>query len=449
MDEIGGSVMPYSQLAEQSVIGALLKNKESVAVAVQFLKPIDFYIPAHKEMYEAISELFNMDKPIDIITLSEQLKIRGTFDKVGGVQYIVDVVNAVPTAANMKYYINIVAEKSTLRKLINASSDISQRSYAGEDEVSNILDFAEQRVFEILEKRNLKGFTHINDILSMNFENLLKLSDNKNKITGIPTGFTQLDKILGGLHKGNLVLVAARPAMGKTSFALNVATHAAIRAKASVAIFSLEMSKEELTNRVWSAESKVELNGIQTGSLRDEEWEKLADGMERLASAPVYIDDSGGVTVTDMRSKCRRLKRECGLDLVIIDHMQLMRAGHRNDNRQQEVAEISRMLKLLAKDLELPVLVLSQLNRSVESRTGNKPMLADLRESGAIEQDADVVMMLYREDYYNKETERPGIAECIIAKHRNGATGTVELKWLPEYTQFATLDTVGMNYTEI
>jgi replicative DNA helicase len=441
-----GLIMPYSQLAEQSVLGALIKNKDVLPSAAQLISGEDFYIPAHKEIYESVMLLFAENTPIDVITLSEKLKLRGTFDKIGGVAYLVELVESVPTAANFKYYANIVAEKALLRRLINASEDISKASYAGEEEVSAILDLAEQKVFEILEKRKLQGFTKINEVLSINYEHLNRLADGKESIIGIPTGFSALDKILGGLHNGNLIIVAARPAMGKTSFALNIATNAARKSKLPIAVFSLEMSKEELTNRIWSGESLVDLYNLQRGELRDEEWVMLADGMDSLNEVPIYIDDGGGTSVTDMRSKCRRLKREKGLGLIIIDHMQLMQGTRRNENRQQEISDISRMMKLMAKDLGVPVVVLSQLSRGVESRTEKRPVLSDLRESGAIEQDADVVMLLYREDYYNKEAEKPGVAEVIIAKHRNGATGMVELKWQPEYTKFVTLD---KQYTEI
>ena len=440
MDEQITTQMPFSHLAEQSVIGSMILNKEIIATLAHLLAPEDFYMPAHAEMYEAILELFNVDKPIDVVTLTAQLELRGTFDKIGGLGYLVEVANSVPTAANYRHYTKIVAEKSVLRKLINAAGEITRVSYAGEDDVEDILELSEKKIFEILEKRDLQGFVHIDDVLSANFQNLLELFAHPEKLTGVPTGFSRLDSILGGLQKGNLVLVAARPAMGKTSFALNLAQHAAQKKKEPVAIFSLEMSKEEITNRLWSAETMVDVGKVQNATLSDREWEQLAEGMEILAKEPIYIDDSGGSTVSEMRTKCRRLKREKGLGLIIIDHLQLMRTQRRNENRQQEIAEISRTLKILAKDLNVPIVLLSQLNRASETRAGNKPVLSDLRESGAIEQDADVVMLLYREDYYNKDTERPGIAECIIAKHRNGATGTVELKWQAEFTRFKDLE---------
>lgn len=440
MENIKANIIPYNQLAEQTVLGAMMLNKDAVLTAVQLLRAMDFYVPAHSEIFEAILELFNLDQPIDIITLSERLKLRGTLDSIGGTNYLVEIANMAPTSGNLKHYANILNEKSTLRRLIGACEDISKLCYSGEEEVRSVLDLAEQRIFEILENRDTQGFTPIGDVLSINYDKLLDLTERKDAFIGIPTGFSALDNILNGLQKQNFILIASRPAMGKTSLALNIAQNAAMKHHASVAIFSLEMSKEELANRMWSAETLVDVSKVQSGDLEDREWTQLLDGMDMLSRLPIYIDDTGGTTVTDIRAKTRRLKREKGLDLIIIDHMQLMSTGKRSENRQQEISEISRNLKLLAKDLNVPVLTLSQLNRTVESRSGNRPALSDLRESGAIEQDADVVMMLYRDDYYNKDTEKPGIAECIIAKHRNGATGTVEMKWQAKYTRFSDLE---------
>ncbi len=440
MEKIKANIVPYNQLAEQSVLGAMILNKDAVITAVGFLRSTDFYVPAHTEIFEAITELFNSDKPIDIITLSEQLKLRGSLDKIGGIDYLVEIANITPTSGSLMHYAKIVAEKATLRKLISACDDISKLCYSGEEEVSNVLDLAEQRIFEILENKKVQGFSSIGEVLSVNYNRLLDLTEQEDKLTGVTTGFTSIDRILNGLQKQNFVLIAARPAMGKTSLALNIAQNAALKQKASVAIFSLEMSKEELVNRMWSSETLVDVSKIQTGDLEDREWLQLLEGMDMLSKLPIYIDDTGGATVTDIRAKARRLKREKGLDLIIIDHMQLMSSGRRIENRQQEIADISRNLKLLAKDLDVPVLTLSQLNRTPESRSGNRPVLSDLRESGAIEQDADVVILIYRDDYYNKDSEKPGIVECIIAKHRNGPTATVELKWQAKYTRFTDLE---------
>ncbi len=436
--------IPYNRLAEQSVLSSMILNKDAAGEAIRIVSPKDFYHSAHTEIFYAIIDLFNADKPIDIITLSEQLKLRGSFEAVGGIEYLAEIANAVHTSGNLHHYAKIVTDKAILRRLIDSCNDISQKCYSGEEETKAILDLAEQRVFEILENRDNREFSVIGDVLSANYSRAAEMAAMPNDIIGIPTGFTDLDKILKGLHKQNFILIAARPSMGKTSFALNIAVNAAKASNLPIAIFSLEMSKEELVNRIWSSETAIESSKIQTGNLEDREWIQLVDGIERIKNLPIYIDDTGGTTISDIRAKTRRLKREHGLGMIIIDHMQLMTSpGRRSDNRQQEITEISRSLKLLAKDLDVPVVTLAQLNRAAESRssTGNRPMLSDLRESGSIEQDADVVLMLYREDYYNKETERPGIAECLITKHRNGEIGKVELKWRSQYTKFANLET--------
>lgn len=440
MESISSAEIPFSLQAEQSVIGSVLLNPESLQSCMPVVKPTDFYVKPYAVMYEALIDLYNQGKPIDIITFSEHLKLTGQFDSVGGIEQVTLVVNSVPTAANVAHYAAIVYEKSVLRQLIKSAEEIAKASYSSQDSADNILDFAEQSIFDILNKREIKGFSHVREVLSVNFEKLCSISESNGELTGIPTGFADLDRILSGLHRGNMVLIAARPAMGKTSFALNIVHSVSRKTMEPVAIFSLEMSKEELVNRLWSLETSVELARIQTADMSEHQWLQLAEGMELLSKLPIYIDDSGECTVAQMKAKCRRLKSKEGLSLVVIDHMQLMQGSRRTDNRQSEVSEISRMLKLMAKDLDVPVVVLSQLNRSVESRVGNRPALSDLRESGAIEQDADVVMLLYRDDYYNKETDKPGIAECNIAKHRNGSTGLVELKWLAEYTKFAGLE---------
>ncbi|MDD4688178.1 MAG: replicative DNA helicase [Eubacteriales bacterium] len=437
------SSIPYNQLAEQSVLSAMLLNKDAIGDAIRLVSSKDFYHTAHSEIFDAIVELFNVDKPVDIITLTEQLRLRGSFDSIG-LEYLVEVANASSTSGNLRHYAKIVTDKAVLRRLIDACSDVCKQCYAGEDETKNLLDLAEQRVFEILENRDNREFTVIGDVISANYSRAAELSASPNDIIGMPTGFTDLDRILKGLHKQNYILIAARPSMGKTSFALNMAVNAARATNEPVAIFSLEMSKEELVNRIWSSETAIESSKIQTGKLEDREWTQLVNGIERIQDLPIYIDDTGGTTITDIRAKTRRLKRDKGLGLIIIDHMQLMKApGNWGGNRQQEITEISRSLKLLAKDLDVPVVTLAQLNRAAETRssTGNRPMLSDLRESGAIEQDADVVLMLYREDYYNPQTERPGIAECLITKHRNGELGKVELKWRSQFTKFGNLET--------
>ncbi len=438
------NTIPYNQLAEQCVLSSMILNTDAAGEAFKILRTQDFYHEAHQEIFNAIRKLFDVDKPIDIITLAEQLKLQGTFDAIGGLTYLAEVANASPTSGNLTHYAKIVADKSLLRRLISSCTGISQRCYEGQDEPKALLDLAEQSIFEILENRDNKEFALFGDVLSANYSVTAERSASPNTLTGIPSGFTDLDRILKGFQKQNYIIIAARPSMGKTSFALNIATNAAMATGKPIAIFSLEMSKEELVNRIWSSETAIESTKIQTGNLEDREWIQLVDGIERIQNLPIYIDESGDPSISEIRAKTRRLKRDKGLGMIIIDHMQLMSnkdKGHRGENRQQEMTEISRQLKLLAKDLDVPVITLAQLNRAADSRTDKRPVLSDLRESGSIEQDADVVLMLYREDYYNKETDRPGIAECLIRKNRNGELSDVELRWRSQYTKFCNLET--------
>ena len=418
----------------------MLLDKEVIPVVLESLKSVDFYRDDHKEIFEAVLDLFEKAEPVDIITVSEQLRIRGTLDNVGGLEYLTNIASAVPTTANVKHYARIVEEKSILRKLIKASSDIVNLGYEASEEVSYVLDKAEKNIFDVIQNRNTQGFAPIKDVLVEAFNKLEELYNNKGYVTGIPTGFIDLDYKTAGLHNSDLVLVAARPAMGKTSFALNLAQYVAVHAKVPVAIFSLEMSKEQLVNRILCCEAMVDSQKMRTGKLEDEDWQKIARALGPLSEAPIYIDDTPGVSVMDIRSKCRRLKLEKNLGLVVIDYMQLMQGRGKPESRQQEISEISRSLKILAKELNIPVITLSQLSRAAETRTDHRPILSDLRESGAIEQDADIVMFLYRDDYYNPDTEKKNISEVIIAKHRSGSTGTVELAWLGQYTKFANLD---------
>lgn len=439
------NTIPYNQLAEQCVLSSMILNNDAAGEAFKLLRTQDFYHEAHQEIFNAIRKLFDLDKPIDIITLAEQLKLQGTFEAIGGLSYLAEVANASPTSGNLTHYAKIVSDKSLLRRLINSCSGISQRCYEGKDEPKALLDLAEQSIFEILENRDNKEFALFGDVLSANYSVTAERSASPNTLTGIPSGFTDLDRILKGFQKQNYIIIAARPSMGKTSFALNIATNAAMATGKPIAIFSLEMSKEELVNRIWSSETAIESSKIQTGNLEDREWIQLVDGIERIQNLPIYIDESGDPSISEIRAKTRRLKRDKGLGMIIIDHMQLMSnkdGGRRGgENRQQEMTEISRQLKLLAKDLDVPVITLAQLNRAADSRTDKKPVLSDLRESGSIEQDADVVLMLFREDYYNKETDRPGIAECLIRKNRNGELADVELRWRAQYTKFCNLET--------
>jgi replicative DNA helicase len=436
-----GRIPPQNIEAEQSVLGAILLDKEVLSNVTEIISGQDFYRDDHKEIFEAIMDLYERAEPIDLITVSEQLKARGSLDGVGGLEYLTNLANMVPTTANAKHYARIVEEKSILRRLIRVSSEIVNMGYEASEEVSYVLDKAEKSIFDVLQKRNTQGFSPIKEVLIDTFNRLEELYNNKGFITGIATGFTDLDYKTAGLQNSDLVLIAARPAMGKTSFVLNIAQYAAIHAKVPVAIFSLEMSKEQLVNRMLCSEAMVDSQKIRTGKLEDSDWQKVARALGPLSEAPIYIDDTPGVTAMEIRAKCRRLKIEKNLGLVVVDYLQLMQGrskGH--DSRQQEISEISRSLKILAKEINVPVLTLSQLSRAPEQRADHRPILSDLRESGAIEQDADIVMFLYRDDYYNPDTEKKNIVEAIIAKHRNGSTGTVELAWLGQYTKFANLE---------
>lgn len=436
-----GRIPPQNIEAEQSVLGAILLDKEVLSNVTEIISSKDFYRDDHKEIFEAIMELYEKAEPIDLITVSERLKLRGTLDSVGGLEYLTELANIVPTTENTKHYAKIVEEKSILRNLIKVSSSIVNMGYEASEEVTYVLDKAEKGIFDLLQKRNTQGFVPIKDVLVDTFNRLEELYNSKGHITGIPTGFIDLDYKTAGLHNSDLVLIAARPAMGKTAFVLNIAQYAAIHSNVPVAIFSLEMSKEQLVNRMLACEAMVDSQKMRTGKLEDSDWQKVARALGPLSEAPIYIDDTPGASIMEIRAKCRRLKIEKNLGLVVIDYLQLMQGkSGRSENRQQEISEISRSLKILAKEINVPVITLSQLSRAPEQRQDRRPMLSDLRESGAIEQDADIVMFLYRDDYYNPDTDKKNIAEVIIAKHRAGSTGTVELAWLGQYTKFANLE---------
>ncbi|HEX2945668.1 MAG TPA: replicative DNA helicase [Clostridia bacterium] len=434
-----GRIPPHNIEAEQAVLGCMLLDSDIIATVTELIRSEDFYRDDHKEICEAILDLTERAGPVDIITVSEQLQLRGTLDAVGGLEYLTNITDAVPTTANARHYAKIVEEKSLLRKLIKASSDIAGMSYDASEEAAFVLDKAEKSIFDILEKRSTQGFTHIKDVLLDTFNRLEELYNSKSFVTGVPTGFTDLDYKTAGLQNSDLILIAARPGMGKTAMGLNIAQYAAVQKHVPVAIFNLEMSKDQLVNRMLCSEVMVDSQRMRTGKLEDDDWNKVAQALAPLSEAPIYIDDTPGISVMDIRAKCRRLKLEKNLGLIVIDYLQLMQGRGKTENRQQEVSEISRSLKILAKELQIPVVTLSQLSRGPESRTDHRPMLSDLRESGAIEQDADIVMFLYRDDYYNPETEKKNVAEVIIAKHRNGSTGTVELRWFGEFTKFANL----------
>lgn len=436
-----GKVPPHDIEAEQAVIGSMLTDKDAVISAIEVLKEEDFYREDNKAIYEAILNLYNRSEPIDIITVKSELESMGKFEQVGGLEYLAELPEKVPTTANSMKYIKIVEEKSTLRKLIKTANEIIELGYDPTEDVDDIMEGAEKKIFNVMQNKNQKGYTAMKDILVDSFTQLEELYNRKQHITGVPTGFADLDYKTAGLHSSDLVLVAARPAMGKSAFALNIATNAAIRAKVPVAIFSLEMSKEQMVNRILCSEAMVDSNKVRTGRLEEDDWTKLAEAIGPLSEAEIYIDDTPGISVMEIRAKCRKLKLEKNIGMVVIDYLQLVQGSNkRNGSREQEISEISRSLKILAKEIGVPVIALSQLSRAVEQRPDHRPMLSDLRESGAIEQDADIVMFLYRDDYYNQDSEKKGIAEVIIAKHRGGSTGTVELLWLGSYTKFVNLE---------
>ncbi len=432
--------LPNNLEAEQSVLGSMIIDKNAIVRATESLKSDDFYRDSHKVIFSGIMELFQKDIPIDMITLIEHLKSVEKLDSAGGISYITEISNSVPSIANLNSYVKIVEEKAILRRLIRASNEIIEKTYSGQDVVENVIDFAQKKVFDIAEKRSTNDYEPISSVLERGFLEIERLFNNKGAITGIPTGFKDLDAKTSGFQKGDMVLIAARPSMGKTTFALNIAQQAALRAGKSVVIFSLEMSKEQLAYKLLCAEANVDMLKLRTGNLDDEDWENIARASGPLAAAKIYIDDTAGVSVMEMRAKCRRIKMEYGVDLIMIDYLQLMSGS--GESRQQEVSEISRSIKALAKEMQCPVVALSQLSRAPEQRADHRPMLSDLRESGSIEQDADVVMFLYRDEYYNKETEEKNVAECIIAKQRNGPVGTVKMAWLGQYSKFGNLDTI-------
>ena len=433
--------LPQSIEAEQSVIGSMIIDKSAIAQVAEKLTEDDFYRDGHKIIYKSIFEMFKNDMAVDLVTLLEYLTSTDQLEKAGGVTYITEVSSSVPTTAKLSSYIKIVEEKSILRRLIKASTAIIEDSYNKQGEVEGVLDRAEKKIFDIAEKRSTSDFEALSDVLERGFLEIERLFNNKGQITGVPSGFTDLDAKTSGFQKGDMVLIAARPSMGKTTFALNIAENAALREGKSVVIFSLEMPKEQLAYKLLCSEANVDMLKLRTGNLDDKDWENIARATGPLSKAKIYIDDTAGVTVMEMRSKCRRLKMEYGIDLILIDYLQLM-SGSSSENRQQEVSEISRSIKALAKEMECPVIALSQLSRAPEQRADHRPMLSDLRESGSIEQDADLVMFLYRDEYYNKETEDKNMAECIVAKHRNGPVGTVKMAFLGALSKFGDLDVI-------
>ena len=435
----GGRVPPHHLEAERSVLGAMLQSSESVMLAQETLTPDDFYDPAHREIFDAMLTLAGHSRPVDLVTLDEELTRRGSLEGVGGLDYLISLSQFVPTTANTGAYIRIIDEKSTLRRLISASQEISQASYAAEEETADILAGAEKKIYDITMRKGGEMLQPIQSVLLGTYERIETLEKNHGKIEGVPTGFADLDRLLTGLHAGEFVLIAARPSMGKTSIGMNIVANAAVRSGKKCAVFSLEMPAEQLVMRMLCSEATVDMQSVRRGTLTTEDWERLTDAMVPLARSQIYIDATSGITVPEVRSKARRLQMEHGLDLIMIDYLSLMTATGRNNSRQEEVSSISRSLKALAQELKIPVLVLQQLSRANASRSDHRPILSDIRESGAIEQDADVVMFLHREAYYKPDTEKKNIAEVIIAKQRNGPLGTVELGWQAEYTKFVNL----------
>ncbi len=439
MSEIAsfGRVPPHSLEAEQTVLGALMIDSSAIEKTLNIINTDDFYYEANSEIFDAVKTIHQFDIPVDIITVSDELKKRGKLDYIGGLEYLANLTENIVTTKNISAYLDIIKEKSVLRKLINVANELIEKGYRESDEVQNLIDLAESRIFSLSQNRGFNDFSMVKDVLLTVFNQLEERAKVKGSITGINTGYKDLNRMTAGFQRSDLILLAARPAMGKTALALNIAMNAA-KSGSSVAMFSLEMSKEQYIQRLISLESLVESSKLRTGALEDDDWLSLANVMNSISSANMFIDDTASISLFDLISKCRRLKIDKGLDLVIIDYLQLMSYGSKSESRQQEISSISRGLKQLARELNCPVLALSQLSRAVEQRPDRRPLLSDLRESGAIEQDADVVMMLYRDEYYHKEeSEKKGIAEVIIAKHRNGPIGTVELVFIDRFTKFS------------
>ncbi|MDO5540172.1 MAG: replicative DNA helicase [Eubacteriales bacterium] len=432
-------IMPHSPEAEQSVIGSMLMDSDAIMAASEVISGEDFYQKQYGILFDTITELFNEGQPVDLITLQNRLRQKDVPPEVASLEFARDILNSVYTSTNVRQYAKIVHEKSMLRKLIRTTEDIANTCYTGKEALEDIFSDTEKRIFDIVQQNTSGEFVPIKEVVLNALDKIELASRIKGNVTGIPTGFIDLDYKTAGFQPSDLILVAARPSMGKTALVLNIAQHMAFKENVTVAVFSLEMSKEQLVNRLLSLESRVDSQSIRTGNLSDEDWEKLIEGASIIGSSNLIIDDTPGISVTELRSKCRKFKLEHNLGIIIIDYLQLMTGSRHSESRQQEISDISRSLKAIARELNVPVVALSQLSRAVEQRPDHRPMLSDLRESGAIEQDADVVMFIYRDDYYNKDTDKPNVAEIIIAKQRNGAIGTIELAWLPQYTKFANM----------
>ena len=432
-------VLPNSPEAEQSVIGSMMMDSEAIMTASEILTSEDFYQRQYGILFDAMVELYNEGKAVDLVTLQDRLKEKDVPPEVASLEFVKDILDTVYTSAHIRQYATIVHEKAMLRKLIRTTEGIANTCYAGKESMEDIFVDTEKQIFDIIQQNTSGEYVPIKDVVLNALDKIEMASRTKGNVTGIPTGFIDLDYKTAGFQPSDLILVAARPSMGKTALVLNIAQHMAFREDVTVAVFSLEMSKEQLVNRLLSLESRVDSQSIRTGNLTDEDWSKLIEGAGVIGKSHLIIDDTPGISVTELRSKCRKFKMEHNLGIIIIDYLQLMTGSKHSESRQQEISDISRSLKAVARELNVPVVALSQLSRAVEQRPDHRPMLSDLRESGAIEQDADVVMFIYRDDYYNKDTAKPNVAEIIIAKQRNGAIGTIELAWLPQYTKFANM----------
>ena len=440
-DSVVKKIPPHDNNAERSVIGAMMLDRDAISEVSSIIVKEDFYNTQYGILFDAMVKLYDEGKPVDEIILGEKLREMGAPDEISGLGYLGEILSSVQTSAFATNYAQIVKDKSYLRKLIKFSDNLTASSYESSEPVEDIMSKAESDIFNMMQKRTgSKDFTPINKVVVGVIEEIEAATKTKGKINGLRTGFTDLDNMLTGLHGGELLLVAARPSMGKTAFVLNIAHHVAIKESVPVVIFSLEMSKSQLVTRLVAVDSMVEAKSLKTGDISDSDWSKIVSTADVMAKAPIFIDDNSDISIADLRTKCRKLKQTEGIGLVIIDYLQLMSATGKVESRQIFISEVSRALKGLARELNVPVIALSQLNRAVDSRTDHKPVLADLRESGAIEQDADVVMFIYRDDYYNPDTtERPGVADIIVAKQRNGSVGPVELAWIGKYTKFANL----------
>ena len=432
-------ILPHNTEAEQSVIGSMIMNKDAIVTASEIITGEDFYQQQYGIVFDTMVELFNEGKPVDLITLQDRLMEKDLPPEVSSMEFVAELMSSLPTSVNAKTYAEIVKEKSMLRKMIKTMEEITNTCYLGKERVQDIMEDTEKKIFDLVQRKSNEEFVPIRQVVLNAIEKIEKSSRTKGSVTGIPTGFVDLDYQMSGFQPSDLILVAARPSMGKTAFVLNIAQYMAFRKDVTVAIFSLEMSKEQLVNRLLAMESHVDSQNMRTGNLKDEDWTKLVEGADIIGRSNLIIDDTPGISISELRSKCRKYKLEHNLGIIMIDYLQLMSGSGHSDSRQQEISDISRSLKALAREISVPVIALSQLSRAVEQRPDHRPMLSDLRESGAIEQDADMVMFIYRDDYYHKDTEKKGIAEIIIAKQRNGPIGTVELVWLPQYTQFVNM----------